>query len=69
MCLWQRGITLRVGLRLIKVAENLLVVVFLPALLTLGRMQAKEDGIPDVLQAKTLSSFSSVVLVSTLPQF
>ena len=57
--LWQRGLTWRVKLRLIKVAENLLVVVFLPAVLALGRRWVRADSIPDVLQAIPWSSSSS----------
>ena len=63
--LWQRGLTCRVLLRLIKVAENLLVVVYLPVLLTLER---RGDSIPDVLQSTTSSSSSSsVVQIVTSP--
>ena len=50
-------------------AENLLVVVFLPVLLTLGRRQAKADNIPGALLPITSSSSSSVLQAGTLPQF
>ena len=67
--LWQRDLAWRVRLRLIEVAENLLVL-FLPALLTLGRRPSQVDGIADMSPATTsTSSSSSFVQVGTLPQF
>ena len=68
--LWLRGLTWRVGLRLIKVAGSQLVVVFLPVLLTLGRRGAIGIGIPDVLQSTASSSSSaSVIQVGILSNF
>ena len=50
-------------------AETLLVVVFLPVLLTPGRRGTIGDGVPDVLQSTTpSSSCSSVVQAGILPQ-
>ena len=65
--LWQRGLTWRVGLKLVKVAESLLVLVSQPVLLTLGIRGAMGDSVPDVLQSTTSSS--SVVQVDTFSQF
>ena len=68
MPLWPRGLTWIVGQRIIKVAGNILLVVSLPVLLTLGRRGATGNGIPGVLQPTTSSS-SSVVQVGTLTQY
>ena len=65
--LWQRGLTWRVGF--LKVAENLVVVVSLPVLVTPTNKGIWGHGIPDVLQSTTSSSSSSVVQSWTLPQF
>ena len=58
-------------MRLVKVAEILMVLVSLSALLILWRKVAMGDGIPDVLQSTASSSSSSsfVVQAGTLPQF
>ena len=61
MPLWLRGLTGRVGLRLIQVASSLLVVVSLPVLLNLGRRGAKVVSTPDVSQSTASSSSSSSV--------
>ena len=60
--LWLRGLTWREGLRLIRVARSLLVVVSLPVLLMLWRRGAVGVSTPDVSQSTASSSFSSLVL-------
>ena len=70
MPLWQRCLAWRERLRVIKVAENLLVAVSLPVLLTLGRRGAIGNSIPNMLQSITsLSSSLSIGQVGTPPKF
>ena len=60
--LWLRGLTWRVGIRLIQVVGSLLVVVSLPVLLMLGRRGTMGVVTPDVSQSTAAQSFSSLVL-------
>ena len=57
--LWLRGLTWRVGMRLIQVARSLLVAVSPPVLLMLGGKGSMGVSTPDVSQSSTSSSSSS----------
>ena len=59
--LWLRGLTWRVGMRLIQVARSLLVAVSLPVLPILGGKGSVEVGTPDVSWSSVSSSSSSAV--------
>ena len=59
--LWLRGLTWRVGMRLIQVARSLLVAVSPPVLLILEGKGSMGVGGPDVLQSSASSSSSSAV--------
>ena len=65
--LWLRGLTCRVGLRLVQVAGSLLVIVSLPVLLMLGRRGAMGISAPDVSHSTASSSFLSSVLQVGMP--
>ena len=68
--LWQRGLTWRVGMRLIQVARSLLVVVSPPVLLILGGKGSVGVSAPDVSwSSASLSSSSAVVQVGMLFKF
>ena len=67
MPFWQRGLTWRVGLKLIQVAESLLVVVSTSSADSRNKGSCG-DSVPNVLQSiVSSSSSSSVVQVGTLP--
>ena len=59
--LWLRGLTRRVGMRLIQVTRSLLVAMSPPVLLTLGRKDAVLVSTPDVSRSSASSSCSSPV--------
>ena len=68
-CFLAKRLTWRVGWRLFKVVESLVVVVSLPVLLIQGRRGAMGVDAPAVLQSIASSSSSFIVQVGTLPEF
>ena len=59
--LWQRGLTWRVGMRLMQVARSLLVATSPPVLPILGGKGSMGVGTPNVSQSSASLSFSSAV--------
>ena len=67
---WIRGLTWRVGMRLIQVARSLLMAMSPPVLLTLGGKGSMGVGTPDVSwSSASLSSWSAVFQVGMLFKF